>query len=66
MAEIAIKVAIFKGNEIKDFYVSADSTVKELKDIVCKEFGSMDPNKHTLYRVDYLEEPVYPLRREKS
>jgi hypothetical protein len=32
--------------------------------MVCKEFGQLEESQHTLFRVDYLEEPVYPLRRE--
>lgn len=32
---------------------------------MAKEFG-VDPARHTLYRVDHLEEPAFPLRREKS
>ena len=34
------------------------------KDQMAKEFG-VDAGKHTLYRVDHLEEPAFPLRREK-
>ena len=32
---------------------------------MCKEFG-IDASKHTLYRMDHLEEPAFPLRREKQ
>lgn len=32
---------------------------------MCKEFG-LESAKHTLYRMDHLEEPAFPLRREKQ
>lgn len=35
------------------------------KELIAKDFG-VDGTKHTLYRVDHLEEPAFPLRREKS
>lgn len=55
-----------KGNEdtYEPFYVPSNASVKELKVLVCKEFDNLDETKYTLYRVNYLEEPVFPLRRE--
>ena len=34
--------------------------------MVCKEFGIDDPSKHLLNRIDALEEPAFPLRRENA
>lgn len=34
------------------------------KELICREFGQLLPSKHTLYRVDYLEDPVFAIRRE--
>ena len=33
---------------------------------MCNDFGNLDPLRQTLYRVDFFEEPVHPLRREKT
>jgi hypothetical protein len=67
MSEIVVLVSL-KGKEdhYEPFYVPSNSTVKELKTLVCKEFENLDESKHTLYRVNYLEEAVFPLRRENS
>ncbi len=65
MSEIVVLVSL-KGQEshYESFYVPSNATVKELKTQVCKEFGGLDEAKYTLYRVNYLEEPVFPLRRD--
>jgi hypothetical protein len=57
-----------KGKEsvYEAFYVPSNATVKELKTLVCKEFDNLEDSKYTLYRVNYLEEPVFPLRRENQ
>ena len=67
MSEMVVLVSM-KGKEniYEPFYVPSNATVKELKVIVCKEFENLDESKHTLYRVNYLEEPVFPLRRENQ
>jgi hypothetical protein len=67
MSEIVVLVSL-KGQEshYESFYVPSNSTVKELKTLVCKEFNGLDETKHTLYRVNYLEEPVFPLRRDNQ
>jgi hypothetical protein len=67
MSEIVVLVSL-KGQEshYESFYVPSNATVKELKSLVCKEFNSLDETKHTLYRVNYLEEPVFPLRRDNQ
>jgi len=49
------------------FYFNADITVQDAKVEVCKDFDpEMDPSKFTLYRIDALEEPSFPLRRLKA
>jgi hypothetical protein len=65
MSEIVVLVSM-KGKEdtYEPFYVPSNASVKELKVLVCKEFDNLDETKYTLYRVNYLEEPVFPLRRE--
>jgi hypothetical protein len=65
MSEMVVLVSM-KGKEsiYEPFYVPTNATVKDLKTLVCKEFENLDETKHTLYRVNYLEEPVFPLRRD--
>lgn len=65
MAEITVNVVIFKKEDnLKSFYFNADTTVKEARAQICREFDSaLEPEKQTLYRVDAFEEPSYPLRR---
>lgn len=65
MSEIVILVSL-KGESkyYEPFYVPISATVKELKDTVCKEFGDIDPSKHTLYRLNAMDEPTFPLRRD--
>ena len=67
MSEIVVLVSM-KGKEdtYEPFYVPSNASVKELKVLVCKEFDNLDETKYTLYRVNYLEEPVFPLRRENQ
>lgn len=31
---------------------------------MCKEFGGLDETKHTLYRLNAMDEPTFPLRRD--
>ena len=62
--EITIDVAMFKEEVVKRFYFSKDGTLGEGKQEICSEFG-VDRATHQLWRVDYLEEPAYPCRREK-
>ena len=65
MSEMVVLVSM-KGKEsnYEPFYVPSNATVKDLKTLVCREFENLDETKHTLYRVNYLEEPVFPLRRD--
>jgi hypothetical protein len=65
MSEIVILVSM-KGekNVYEPFYVPTSATVKELKELVCKEFDNIDPTKHTLYRLNAMDEPSFPLRRD--
>ena len=66
MAEIVIKVAQKdKLEEANQFYLSADVTSKECKDLACKEFG-VPPTGCTLFRVNGFDEPVFPLRKDKQ
>ncbi|CDW84271.1 ubiquitin carboxyl-terminal hydrolase 40 [Stylonychia lemnae] len=64
--EIVIKAVVYKQEDIlKQFYFPINNSVQECKEMMCKEFN-IDPTKHTLYRIDHLEEPAFPLRREKQ
>lgn len=65
MSEMVILVSM-KGDSkfYEPFYVSTNATVKELKEMVCKEFGGIDPTKHTLFRLNAMDEPTFPLRRD--
>jgi hypothetical protein len=67
MSEIVVLVSV-KGKEsnYESFYVPSNAIVKELKQLACKEFGDLDESKYTLYRVNYLEEPTFPLRRDNQ
>jgi hypothetical protein len=65
MSEMVILVSM-KGEAkyYEPFYIPVSATVKELKEMVCKEFGDLDPTKHTLYRLNAMDEPAFPLRRD--
>ena len=67
MSEIVVLVSL-KGKEsnYESFYVPSNAIVKDLKQLACKEFGDLDEAKYTLYRVNYLEEPTFPLRRDNQ
>lgn len=57
-----LQISLLKnGNK----YLFSFNSVIYSKDQIAKEFG-VDPSKHTLYRIDHLEEPAFPLRREKA
>jgi hypothetical protein len=67
MAEIAIKVGMEKGLEIKHFFFSTEISVGEAKEKICSEFGIEKENviKHRLWRVDDCEDPQFAIKREK-
>ncbi len=65
MSEMIINVSM-KGDSkyYENFYIPSNGTVKELKGLVCREFGNLDETKHTLYRLNAMDEPTFPLRRD--
>jgi hypothetical protein len=34
--------------------------------LACKEFGDLDEQKYTLYRLNAHDEPAFPLRRDNA
>lgn len=66
LAEIVVRVHIHKqADDIRSIYVSANATVLETRHAISEEF-KIDETKYTLFKVDALEEPTYPIRRLKQ
>lgn len=71
MAEISLNIVMHPNYEnMEQFYFNADISVQEAKQLILCSFQMGDeevnPNKFTLYRVDGLDEPKWPLRRMKA